>query len=130
MSTSSHFNTANPYEKKYGYSRAIRRGSYIFVSGTTSFDPETGEFMHPSSAYQQALLIFSVIIRAIEGLGGTKSDITRVRMFVTSQDDSGDVGRALLECLGDISPAATMVIGPTFVAKEMKVEIEGDAVVL
>lgn len=130
MASLKHFTPANPYEKKFGYSRAVRRGPYIFVSGTTSIDLETGALLHPSSAYDQAIVIFSVITKAVEALGGAKSDICRIRMFVASQDDSDDIGRALKECFGEISPAATMIMGAAFVARDMKVEIEADAVVL
>ncbi|KAL7277111.1 hypothetical protein ACG7TL_008956 [Trametes sanguinea] len=124
------FQTANPYEKLFGYSRAVRRGPYIAVSGTTSIDPVSGDLRHPGSAYDQARAIFSEIIRAVEGLGGSAQDIMRVRMFVTEGKDADDVGRALREALGDVGPAATMIVGARFVSSEMLVEIEADAVVL
>ncbi|KAI8974868.1 YjgF-like protein, partial [Trametes punicea] len=124
------FQTANPYEKLFGYSRAIRRGPFIAISGTTSIDPDSGELRHPGSAYDQARAIFAEIVRAVEGLGGTAKDITRVRMFVTNGQDTDDVGRALREALGEFSPAATMIVGAKFVSSEMLVEIEADAVVL
>ncbi|RXW14253.1 hypothetical protein EST38_g11604 [Candolleomyces aberdarensis] len=144
MSTSSSDNTAhqtlyhrtsNPYESVFGYSRAVKKGPFIFVSGTTSIDPSTGVVQHPSSAYQQAIAIFSEIIKAVESLGGEKEDITRVRMFVTRDEDAEDVGRALKESLGGGEgdrggPAATMILGVRFVDKDMRVEIEADAVVL
>ncbi|KAI9062080.1 YjgF-like protein [Trametes sanguinea] len=124
------FQTANPYEKLFGYSRAVRRGPYIAVSGTTSIDPVSGVLRHPGSAYDQTRAIFSEIIRAVEGLGGTAQDIMRVRMFVTEGDDADNVGKALREALGDVGPAATMIIGARFVSPDMLVEIEADAVVL
>lgn len=122
--------TSNPYEEKFGYSRAIRRGPFIFVSGTTSIDTTTGQVLHPTSAYNQALKIFSEITLAIEALGARKEDVVRVRMFVTADEDGEDVGRALKESFGDIGPAATMILGARFIAPEMKVEIEADALVL
>lgn len=122
--------TSNPYEEKFGYSRAIRRGPFIFVSGTTSIDTATGQVLHPTSAYNQALKIFSEITLAIEALGAKKEDVVRVRMFVTADEDGEDVGRALKESFGDIWPAATMILGARFIAPEMKVEIEADALVL
>ncbi len=69
-------------------------------------------------------------MRAVEAVGGRKEDVTRVRMFVTAGEDAEDVGRALKEALGEVSPAATMIIGARFVSSAMKVEIEADAVVL
>lgn len=122
--------SSNPYELQFGYSRAVRKGPHIFVSGTTSVDPETGHVRHPDSAYLQALVIFKEIINAIERLQGSKEDVSRVRMFVTEQEDTGAVGRALKESFGDVRPAATMIVGSRFVDKDMKVEIEADAVVL
>jgi enamine deaminase RidA (YjgF/YER057c/UK114 family) len=107
--------TSNPYESKFGYSRAVRRDQFIFVSGTTSIDPATGEILHPTSAYLQTLQIFSEIIRAVEALHGTKQDVVRVRMFVTVVEDAEDVGRALKEVFGEVAPAATMIIGAKFV---------------
>ncbi|KAI0628631.1 YjgF-like protein [Trametes polyzona] len=122
--------TANPYEKEFGYSRAVRRGPLIAVSGTTSIDPASGQLRHPGSAYEQARATFAEIIRAVEELGGTAADIVRVRMFVTHGADSDSVGRALKEALGDVGPAATMIAGAQFVSPEMLVEIEADAFVM
>ena len=122
--------TNNPYEKLWGYSRATRRGPFIFVSGTTAVDLATGVVPPGLSAYDQAIKIFGEICKAVESLSGSKEDITRVRMFVTEADDFPDVGRALKEVLGDVGPAATGIIGARFVSADMKVEIEADAVVL
>ncbi|KAI0821848.1 YjgF-like protein [Trametes gibbosa] len=124
------FRTANPYEKLFGYSRAVRRGPLIAVSGTTSIDPVSGQMRHPGAAYDQARAIFAEIGRAVEALGGQANDIVRVRMFVTEASDTDDVGKALKESLGDIGPAATMIVGARFVSAEMLVEIEADAFVM
>lgn len=122
--------TANPYETTFGYSRAVRRGPFIFVSGTTSIDTTTGKVLHPTSAYDQSLKIFSEIVLAVEALNGRKEDVVRLRMFVMSDEDSGDVGRAMKDCFGEVAPAATMIIGAKFVSPDMKVEIEAEAVVM
>ena len=108
----------------------MRRGPFVFVSGTTSIDPKTGEMLHVGSASLQSQQIFGEIIKAVQRLGGKKDDITRVRMFVTSQEDARYVGEVLKDSLGDIGPAATMIIGAKFVSSDMLVEIEADAVVL
>lgn len=124
------YQTANPYEKEFGYSRAVRRGPFISVSGTTSISPTTGELQHPGSAYLQARAIFGEIFSAVSALGGRQTDITRVRMFVAAQADSGDVARAMREAMdGYTAFAATMICGASFVDAHMKVEIEADAVV-
>ncbi|KAH6888823.1 YjgF-like protein [Coprinopsis sp. MPI-PUGE-AT-0042] len=122
--------TSNPYEAKFGYSRAVRKGPFIFVSGTTSISPATGELLHPESAYDQTVQIFQEITTAVEALGGRKEDITRIRMFVTHDEDTTAVGTAMKEVLGGIGPAATMIVGVRFVDEKMRVEIEADAVVL
>lgn len=93
-------------------------------------DLETGRISPGLSAYDQAKTIFGEIVRAVNALGGRREDITRVRMFVTLDEDFEEVGRALKESLGEIGPAATGIIGARFVSSEMKVEIEADAVVL
>jgi len=122
------YRTSNPFEVEFGYSRAIRRGPFLFISGTTSIDNATGTVLHPESAYKQAIKIFSEITLALEALGASQQDVTRVRMFVTADGDTGDVGRALKDTFGEMGPAATMIVGVRFVSPEMKVEIEADAV--
>ena len=115
-------------------SRGVRQGPFIFTSGTTSVSTgstSTPTILHPSSAFHQALqALSSEIIRALEALGGTNEEVVRVRMFVTRDEDSGEVGRALREVFGDVGPAATMILGVRFVSEKLKVEIEADAVVL
>ena len=74
------------------------------------------------------MVIFKEIVTSIEHLRGSKEDIVRVRMFVTEQEDTEAVGRALKKSLGDVRPAATMIVGARFVSKDMKVEIEADAI--
>ena len=124
------FQTANPYEKQFGYSRAVRKGPFISVSGTTSIHPVSGKLLHPGSAGEQARAIFEEIIRAVRALGGEKDDIVRVRMFVTDGGDADKAGAALKDALGDVGPTATMIVGAQFVSSEMLVEIEADAVVM
>lgn len=131
-------NTANPYEARFGYHRAVRKGPFVFVSGTTAIDPKSQKLQHRGDAYSQAKAAFAEAVKAVEALGGTRADVCRVRMFVGGQGDCGDVGRAYGDVFGagaqaeDIGAAATMlVLGlDGFVDKEMKVEIELDAVVL
>lgn len=122
--------TANPYEAKFGYSRAVRRGPFVFVSGTTSLDPATGTLQHPGDARAQAAAAFAEIARAVAAVGGRREDITRVRMFVRRDADCAAVGAALRDALGDVAPAATMLVGTRFVDPGMLVEIEADGVVV
>ncbi|KAL0573640.1 hypothetical protein V5O48_008312 [Marasmius crinis-equi] len=137
------FRTSNPYEVKFRYCRAVRKGPFIFLSGTTAIDPDTGTLLHPDSVFDQATQIFNEIARAVEALGGTKEDIVRVRMFVKDPAEQGKVAEALKNSgFGPVAgkdgndsstsgsgPAATMICGAAFVQEEMKVEIEAEAVV-
>jgi len=130
MSETSKYKTSNPYESKIGYSRAVRRGPFIFVSGTTAVDALTGLLPEHLTAYDQAVRAIDEIFRAIVSLGGQKEDITRVRLYVREDNEFDEVARAVKEKLGEIEPAATGILGVRFVSPEMKVEIEADAVVL
>ncbi|KAF5390372.1 hypothetical protein D9757_005283 [Collybiopsis confluens] len=140
-----YYKTSNPWEKKFGHSRAVRKGPFIFVSGTVSCHPETGEMMYADSAHEQARFIFETIVKAVEDLGGEKKDILKVRMFVSMSEYSMEVGMAFKECFGNDSighdtsgetggdvggPAGTMIMGVKLVGEDMKVEIEAEAVVI
>ncbi|KAI5124233.1 hypothetical protein M0805_005082 [Coniferiporia weirii] len=125
------FSTNNPYESAFGYSRAVRRGPFIFVSGTTALSPSTGLLQpeHAGDARAQAGAAFAEALRAVTALGGARTDVVRVRMFVAHAENADRVGGALREALGDVAPAATMIVGARFVREEMPVELEIDAVV-
>lgn len=77
-----HCSTGNPYEKRFGYHRAVRRGPFIFVSGTTAVDSATQELQAPGDASAQAALAMKECISAVKALHGKRDDICRVRMFV------------------------------------------------
>jgi enamine deaminase RidA (YjgF/YER057c/UK114 family) len=77
-----YFTTANPYEKAFGYHRAVRKGPCIFISGTTAVDPTTGELEGKGDAYKQATVTLRRISEANTALGGKLGDIVRIRMFV------------------------------------------------
>lgn len=125
-----HYHTENPYEKLFGYSRAVRKGNLIFVSGTTSIDPKTGTVLHPTSAELQAITAFDESLKAVEALGGQKADVVRVRMYVRNGEDTEGVGKAFKDRIAseDGGPAATMIVGVGFVDEKILVEIEVDAV--
>ncbi|KAH9480728.1 hypothetical protein JR316_0007328 [Psilocybe cubensis] len=126
------YRTSNPYETRFGFSRAVRKGPHIFVAGTTSTDPVTGNVLYPKSAYDQTMQIFREIIKAIESLGGTKDDVVRMRIYVANADseDGQKAGDAFKEVFGTVGPAATMIFGMKLMNPDMKIEIEADAVVL
>jgi enamine deaminase RidA (YjgF/YER057c/UK114 family) len=111
-----------------GFSRAVRRGSHIAVSGTAPIDTD-GETV-PGGAYEQATRCFEVILEAVAALGGTREDVVRTRMFVTDASDWDAVGRAHGEFFGEVYPAATLVVVKGLLDPRWKVEIEADAEVL
>lgn len=125
-----YYRTENPYEKNYGFSRAVRKGPFIFIGGTTSFDPETGDLLHADSAYRQAKVIFETIIKAVESLGGKKTDIMKVKMFATNMESALEVGNAFKEYFEDIHPAAILVLGIELASPDLKIEVEAEALVL
>ncbi|RMZ91715.1 hypothetical protein DV736_g1047, partial [Chaetothyriales sp. CBS 134916] len=130
----SFFTTTNPFEKKFGYHRAVRKGPFIFVSGTTAIRPESGELEGKGDAYKQALSAMTRSREAVEKLGGKSTDVNfndtgavgdAFRACFTDSDRDGQVGVA-----GEMGAAATMiVVKGGFVDVEMLVEVEVDAVV-
>ncbi len=118
--------SGSEWETKFGYSRAVRVGDHIHVSGTTAVD-ERGEVLHKSDAYRQTVAILKRIESALSDAGAELRHVVRTRMYVTDIAHASQVGRAHGEFFGEIRPASTLVQIVALVSPEMLVEIEVDA---
>ena len=116
------------WEEEVGYSRAIRVGDRVEVSGTTATDDE-GEIVDVGDPYAQASQAIDNIESALDEAGASLADVVRTRMFVTDVDHYDAVGRAHSETFGEIRPATSMYEVAALVDPEMLVEIEAAAVV-
>ena len=128
MADKQYYSTGTKWEPIVGYSRAIRVGNQIFVTGTTATD-EMGEIVGVGDAYAQTVRVVLNIERALKALGGGLKDIVRTRMFVTDISRWEEYGRAHGEFFGDIRPCATMVEVRRLIDPRMLIEIEADAIV-
>jgi len=126
MSEHTLISSGTVWEKKFGYSRAVRVGNTIAVAGTTAVD-ENGAVIGIGSPYEQAQFIFKKIERALVQAGASLRDVIRVRTFVTDISRWEDVARAQGEVFAEIRPAATLVQVCALVKPELLVEIEVDA---
>jgi enamine deaminase RidA (YjgF/YER057c/UK114 family) len=116
--------SAMPMEDQVGYSRAVRAGRHVYVSGTAPVMPDGGN--PPADAYGQARRCLDVILAALEQAGATADDVVRTRIYVTDAGYIGDVGRAHAEVFGAVRPATTgVVVG--LLDPRWLVEIEAEA---
>jgi enamine deaminase RidA (YjgF/YER057c/UK114 family) len=118
--------SGTPWEPKVGYSRAVRVGRRIYVSGTTATAPD-GTVVGRGDAYVQTVQALDNIERALFALGSRREEIVRLRLFVADIGDFEAIARALGERFREIRPANTMVQVSALIDPAMKVEIEADA---
>jgi enamine deaminase RidA (YjgF/YER057c/UK114 family) len=120
-----HARSGSPFETSVGFSRAVRAGSLVSVSGTAPVWPD--DFVDPDPAVQ-ARRCWEIALSALRELGGEVSDVVRTRQFVVSPDLAEQVGAVHAEVFGDVRPASTMVV-VGLLDPRWHVEVELDAVV-
>jgi enamine deaminase RidA (YjgF/YER057c/UK114 family) len=120
--------TGNPWGDIVGYSRAVRVGNLVFVSGTTASGPE-GQALHPGEPGPQTRLILDRIDAALAKLGASLKDVVETRIYVRDIAQWEAVGRVHGEVFADIRPATTMVEVSQLITPDLLVEISAMAVV-
>lgn len=120
--------SGSPFEKSIGFSRAVRVGNTITVSGTAPIAPGGGT-AYPGDLYRQTLTCIEIIKNAMESAGGALSDVIRTRIMLTDIDRWQEAAKAHGEFFGEIRPASTFVEVSRFLDADWLVEIEADAVV-
>ena len=120
--------TDTEWESRVGYSRAVRVGPHVHVSGTTATD-ENGAIVGENDPYRQTVQALENVERALDRTDASFEDVVRTRLFVTDIDDWEEIGDAHGECFEEIRPATSMVEVSRLIEPECLVEIEADAIV-
>ena len=115
-----------PWEKKVGYSRAVKVGDHISVTGTVAIDDDNQ--LVGETEYDQSAFILKKIEKVLNDLGAKRSDVVRTRIFVTNIKNWEGVGKAHGEFFEGINPATTMVEVSALISPEYLVEIEANAI--
>ena len=126
MTDRQRISSGSPFEFTIGFSRAVREGDRVLVSGTAPVWPDGS---CPPDAALQARRCFEIIEAALHEAGATLADVVRTRLYLVSADDAAAVGAVHGELLGAARPAATMVVVAGLLDPAWKVEVEAEAVV-
>jgi enamine deaminase RidA (YjgF/YER057c/UK114 family) len=124
VSDRKNISSGSPFEQTIGFSRAVRTGDRVLVSGTAPVYPDGS---CPQDAGAQTMRCFEIIAAALAEAGSGLRDVVRTRMFITSPSDATSVGAVHAEVFGDVRPAATMVVVAALLDPRWKVEIEAEA---
>jgi enamine deaminase RidA (YjgF/YER057c/UK114 family) len=117
--------SGSPFEKTYGYSRAVVSGDEVHIAGTTGYD--YAKMTMPDDVGEQTRNIYETFAKVMKEAGGELADIVRLRTFVTDVADCEAVMKVQGEIFGAIRPAGTIVVVSALLKPEMKVEVEADA---
>ena len=117
--------SGSPYERSIGFSRAVRVGNRVVVSGTAPIWPDSSCDPDPAA---QARRCIEIILEALREAGAGREHVIRTRTYLTSADDAEAIGAVHGEFFGDVRPAATMVLVAGLIDERWKVEIEAEAV--
>lgn len=127
MSDRVNVSSGGPLESVVGYSRAVRVGNQVVVSGSTTLTADG--VLHPGDCYRQTQETLAIMGRALAEAGASFTDVVRTRSFITDMAMAEDFGRAHGEVFGEIRPASTLVEVSALVHPDLVIEIEIDAIV-
>jgi len=119
--------SGGPLEDVYAYSRAVRVGDRVFISGSTAL--RAGGVEGPGDMYRQTHATMETILRALAEAGGAPGDLVYTKTFLTDLGKAADYTRAFVEALGDVRPVSTLLGVPALIRPELLVEIEAEAVI-